>query len=218
MEKVLAVANDALRTIEADTAATVARVRVLLLNAWLRPLVVCLSLFLAFSGGSWALMHWLSASIQSRIETLATRNVQIERARETLVEIKDTTWGVTLREIDGERFVVLPDGTLDDPPWTVRGRPALKLSSERGSCMTELERQLMTALRTLSAQSRTQRRQHAEEQQRHSEQVEALRQRFEQQAAENATLRRQFERLDGQVTRLAQDYRTLAATLRGRWT
>ena len=83
--------------------------------------------------------------------------------------------------------------------------------------MSELERQLMTALRTLSAQSRTERRQHAEAQQRDSEQVEALRQRFEQQAAENATLRRQFERLDGQVTRLAQDYETLVAILRGRW-
>ena len=44
-----------------------------------------------------------------------------------------------------------------------------------------------------------------------------MRQRFEQQAAENETLRRQFERLDGQMTRLAQDYRTLAATLCGRW-
>ena len=84
--------------------------------------------------------------------------------------------------------------------------------------MTELERQLMTALRTLSAESRTQRRQRAEEQQRHAEDVEALRQRFEQQAAENESLRRQFERLDGRMTRLAQDYRTLAATLRGRWT
>ena len=129
-ESLRAVANGALRTIEADTAATVARVRVLLLNAWLRPLVVGLSLFLAFSGGSWALMHWLSASIQSRIETLATLKVQIEQARETVAEIEETSWGVTLREIDGERFVVLPDGTLDDPPWTVRGRPALKLSSE----------------------------------------------------------------------------------------
>ena len=61
-------------------------------------------------------------------------------------------------------------------------------------------------------------RQHAEEQQRHSEQVEALRRPIEQQAAENETLRRQFERLDGRMTRLAQDYRTLAATLHGRWT
>ena len=125
-----AVANDALRTIEADTGATVARVRVLLRNAWLRPLVVCLSLFLAFRGGSLGLMHWLSASIQSRIETLAALKVQIERARETLVELEETSWRVTLREIDGERFVVLPAGALEDPPWTVRGRPALKLSSE----------------------------------------------------------------------------------------
>ena len=29
-------------------------------------------------------MHWLSASIQSRIETLAALKVQIEQARETL--------------------------------------------------------------------------------------------------------------------------------------
>ena len=129
-ERSRAVANDALRTIEADTGATVARVRVLLLNAWLRPLVVGLTLFLGISGGSWGLMHWLSASIQSRIETLAMLEVRIDQARDTLAEIEETTWGVTLREIDGERFVVLPDGTLDHPPWTVGGRPALKLSSE----------------------------------------------------------------------------------------
>ena len=55
----------------------------------------------------------------------------------------------------------------------------------------------MTALRTLSAESTTQRRQHAED-------IESLRQRFERQAAENETLRRQFERLDGQMTRLAR--------------
>ena len=86
--------------------------------------------FLGISGGSWGLMHWLSASIQSRIETLAMLEVRIDQARDTLAEIEETTWGVTLREIDGERFVVLPDGMLDHPPWTVGGRPALKLSSE----------------------------------------------------------------------------------------
>ena len=62
--------------------------------------------------------------------------------------------------------------------------------------MTELERQLTAALEKLSAQYKM-------EQQRHSEQVEALRQ--------------QVERLSGQVTCLDADYRTLAATLRGRW-
>ena len=44
--------------------------------------------------------------------------------------VEERTWGVTLREIDGERVVVLPDGTLDDPPWTLGGRPAVKLSRE----------------------------------------------------------------------------------------
>ena len=129
-ENLRAVANGELRTIESDTGASVARIRVMLLNAWLRPLVVGLSLFLAFSGGSWGLMHWLSASIQSRIETLAVLDVEIESARETLAEIEETTWGVTLLEIDGDRFVVLPLGALENPPWTVGGRPALKLSSE----------------------------------------------------------------------------------------
>ena len=63
--------------------------------------------------------------------------------------------------------------------------------------MTELERQLTEALKRLSAQSETERR-------RQSEQVEALRQRVERLSGENDTLRRQIERLDVQVTRLAE--------------
>ena len=61
--------------------------------------------------------------------------------------------GVTLREIAGERFVVLPAGTLDYPPGPWTGRPALKPSSERGNSMTALERLLMRALRRLSERS-----------------------------------------------------------------
>ena len=63
--------------------------------------------------------------------------------------------------------------------------------------MTELERRLTAALKRLSAQSETDRR-------RQSEQVEAL--------------RRQVERLSGQVTHWVRDYGTLAGALRGRWT
>ena len=125
-----AVASDALRSIEPDTAAATERVRALLLKAWLRPLVVGLSLFLGISGGSWATMHWLWRSIELRIEALARLNRQVEEARWTLEEIEETTWGVTLWEIEGERFVVLPFGTLDNPPWTVRDQPAVKLSRE----------------------------------------------------------------------------------------
>ena len=65
-----------------------------------------------------------------RIETLAVLNVDIEQARETSAQLKETTWGVTLQQIDLERFVVLPAGSLDYPPWRVGGRPAVRLSSE----------------------------------------------------------------------------------------
>ena len=73
--------------------------------------------------------------------------------------------------------------------------------------MIELEQQLMEALRTLYAQFKA-------EQQRHSGEVEALQQLFEQQAAENATFRQRVQRLTGHVTCLDRDYRTLAETLR----
>ena len=74
----------------------------------------------------------------------------------------------------------------------------------------ELERRLLTAFRALSRRYETEQRQH-------SEQVEALQQRFEQQAAENRTLRRLVEHYGGQVTRLTADLKTLAETLRGPW-
>ena len=76
--------------------------------------------------------------------------------------------------------------------------------------MTELERQLTAALRKLSAQYET-------EQRRHTEQVEALQLRVEQQAAQSETLRRRIEQLSGHVTGLDADYKTIAATLREWW-
>ena len=47
-----------------------------------------------------------------------------------MTELETATWRVELREIEGERFVVLPAGSLERPPWTVGGQPAVKLSSE----------------------------------------------------------------------------------------
>ncbi len=73
--------------------------------------------------------------------------------------------------------------------------------------MTELERQLAEALRTLSAQFET-------EQRRHCAQVDALQQQIERQTTESVTLRQRVEQLSAQVTSLDTDYRTLAATLR----
>ena len=124
------VASNALSTIERDTEQATGRMRELLLRAWLRPLVVGLSLWLGICGGSWATTRWLARSIQARIETAADLDVRIEAARQTLAQMEEDTWGVALHEIEGERFVVLPAGTLDNPAWTVRDRPALKLSNK----------------------------------------------------------------------------------------
>ena len=124
------VANNALHTIEADTAVATGRMRALLLTAWLRPLVVGLSLWLGICGGSWATMHWLSTRIQARIETAAALDLDIGEARQTLERLEATTWGITLREMEEERFVVLPAGALAYPPWTVDTRPAVKLSNK----------------------------------------------------------------------------------------
>ena len=69
--------------------------------------------------------------------------------------------------------------------------------------MTELERQLTAALERLSAQCEM-------EQRRHSEQVEALQQRVEQQAAQSETLRRASRaalRANGTLGRGLQDAR-----------
>ena len=129
-ESLSAVVGDALCTIEADTASAVGRLTALLRRAWLRPLLVGLSLSLGTVGGSWAGTHWLWTTIEQQVEALAVLRVDIEEARATLTRIEDATWGLELREIDGERFVVLPAGAMDSRLWTVGGQPAVKLSSE----------------------------------------------------------------------------------------
>ena len=129
-ESLSAVVGDALHTIEADTASAVGRLSALLRRAWLRPLLVGLSLSLGICGGSWAGTHWLWTTIEQQVEALAVLRVDIKEARATLARIEARTWGLELTEIDGERFVVLPAGTRDSRLWTVGGRPALKLSSE----------------------------------------------------------------------------------------
>ncbi len=124
------VARNALRTIESDTEEATGRMRELLLKAWVRPLIVGLGLWLGIFGGSWATMRWLSGSIQDRIERLAELDYDIYDARQTLAQLEVDTWGVALLEIEGERVVVLPAGTLEDPRWTWRDRPVVKLSNK----------------------------------------------------------------------------------------
>ena len=100
------------------------------LRAWLWLLAFGLMLSAGICGGSWAGTRWLWTTIEQQIETLTVLRLDIDQARQTLAQLEETTWSVELREIDGERFVVLPAGSLEHPPWTVGGRPALKLPGE----------------------------------------------------------------------------------------
>ena len=123
-------ASSAQRSIDADMAAWMERTRAVLTRAWLLPAAAGLSLFLVICAGSWGTMRWLSMRIERQLEMLVLLDLDIEQARETLTQLEMTTWRVELREIDGDRFVVLPPGSLEHPPWRVGGRPAVKLSSE----------------------------------------------------------------------------------------
>ena len=124
------VARSALRTIERDMEEATGKMRELLVKAWLRPFIVGLSLWIGICAGSWATMHWLARSIQDRIETLAMEDLKIAGGREMLAEIEETTWGVGLREVSGERYVTLPAGTPVVTAFIVDGRLYLKLSRE----------------------------------------------------------------------------------------
>ena len=77
-----------------------------------------------------------------------------------MARLEETTWGIALQEIEGERLVVPPAGALADPPWTVGTRPGREAV----------------------------------------ERVKEL-----------------YRPINGHVTHLGQEYRTLAETLRGRW-
>ena len=129
-ESLSSAASSVQRSIDADMAEWTQRTRDLLTRAWLLPAAAGLSLFLVICGGGWGTMRWLSMRIESQLQTLAILSVDIEQASETLTQLEARTWRIDLLEIDGERFVVLPAGSLQRPPWRVGGRPAVKLSSE----------------------------------------------------------------------------------------
>ena len=98
---------------------------------WLRSVAVGVCLFLGILAGSWGLTRWYANHIQSLIETKAVLEFEIQEARQTVERLKETTWGVVLHEgEEGRRFAVLPAGSIQDPPWTVGGRPAVPLFSE----------------------------------------------------------------------------------------
>ena len=140
--------------------------RALLLRAWLRPLLVGLSLWLGIFGGSWATMHWLSGSIQSNIETAGPSNSASSRharrwpgSRRNLGDYAPGDRGRALRGA--------ADG-LAGPSALDRARSACREAVER---VRDLYDRVGTAVDGgLEEVVRAVR----EEQRRHSEQVETL--------------------------------------------
>ena len=97
---------------------------------WLRSVTVGVCLFLGILAGSWGLTRWYANQIQSLIETREALEIEIQEARQTIERIEQTTWGVKLVEVNGQRFAILPESTPDNPLGTMDGRPTVRLSSE----------------------------------------------------------------------------------------
>ena len=97
------------------------------LKGWLKPLLigglVAIGVLLVTVGGTLTLDHLIS----SRAQTLSDLQSQITDQRMTLQQLSSDTWGIDLIMIDGQQYIVLPEGRKVDPEWTVRGRPALKM-------------------------------------------------------------------------------------------
>ena len=129
-------------------------------------------------------------------------NLEIEQARETLAEIEETTWGVTLGKSDRERFAVLPAGTLDYPP---RGRAACREAIERVMDLynrvgTAVDRSLGEVVRAVRAGASSGRPSESRPWSSGSKSV----------GGKSSTS-------PGRSRCLTADYKTLAATLRVRW-
>ena len=105
-----------------------------LFRAWSRPVAVGLLISLGIFAGSWGLTRYLAVRVQTLIETQDAVMATIEREQARRPELLDQTWGVWLYEAeDGERYVVLPPGTLFDSiawPDRVQGQPAVLLPRE----------------------------------------------------------------------------------------
>ena len=123
-------ASSAQRSIGADTAAWTGRIHVPPMQGWLLAAATGLSLLVAICGAGSGTMRWLSKSIENRLRTLPVLNMSIDQDRQPLARFRTAAWRVERREIDGGRLAALPAGSMERPPWTVGGPPAVKLSSE----------------------------------------------------------------------------------------
>lgn len=103
----------------------------LTVRAWLKPLLLSLSLSLGIFAGSWGLMQWLSHGIQSQLETRAALAQEIQRQKRVLAQIESKTWGLELHEDSNGRFVIMPPG-VEPSIWKFGQGEAVRLGVRLG--------------------------------------------------------------------------------------
>jgi len=81
-------------------------------------------------GANLALMQWQSSQIETLREERARVETQIADLRRVLDLLTEKRWGVYLTEAEGTRYVVLPKGTLANPPHLLDGFPVVPLPTE----------------------------------------------------------------------------------------
>ena len=82
-----AIVNARLPIIDAAMEKVNGRMHGLLRRAWLRPLVIGLSLFLGICGGSWGLLQWQSSRVQRLLETQETYRRGIAQEQRALDQL-----------------------------------------------------------------------------------------------------------------------------------
>lgn len=116
-----------LSTSLASVKAEAETLQALTFRGWLKPLALSLSLLLGIFAGSWALIAWLSHSIQGQLETRAALVQQIEQQQQALAKIEARTWGVELHQDSNGRFLILPPGVEPSTGWQIGKRQAVRL-------------------------------------------------------------------------------------------
>ena len=88
------------------------------------------SLSLGTCGANLALVQWQSSRIESLSEERSRLETKIADQRLTLERLNEKTWGVDLADDEGNRYVMLPKGTLPGDTFEFKGRWVVPISTE----------------------------------------------------------------------------------------
>jgi hypothetical protein len=96
---------------------------------WIASTVLGIFLCLGMLLGGWSWVELLIWKAENARIELAQLRTDYQEQRETLEMLKAEAWGVTMRESENGRFLILPPGMIPDPAqfWNVGNRKAIRL-------------------------------------------------------------------------------------------